>query len=286
MKPFSYPSIIFFWYLIGIISTLSITPIFADDFFEVPKQNDNKSEEKQSAFIYEPGERRLHNKCLANFNRGKKCHALLDKLCHRIQNNNIECRLLRVEQCHKNNRQHQTSAEKTCEHGSHTQPCYGIHNKCGFQEYLACKQTNYQLQYCPYYKWQYCRNKVGMENGQFKSKDCRIFHNKEMIKFYERKIRKALRWEPRGENNIAQSLAMMKTQRQHKYQQLATIKQQQESLAGLMEAVAKNLVPKLEAQQEKLKAQKRQLWNQIRQLTIQIDEYSYMGGLCKELGGY
>ncbi|RKZ87352.1 MAG: hypothetical protein DRR19_13745 [Candidatus Parabeggiatoa sp. nov. 1] len=256
----------FNWLLAGILSVLPVKSVLAD------------------GFIYAPGEHRLHNKCLVNFNRGKKCHALLDKLCNRIQNKNTECRLLRVEQCHKENRAHQTDAERTCEQGSHAGPCYGINNQCGFQEYLACQEANYQLRFCPYYKWQYCRRKVGMENGQFKSKDCRVFHNQEMIKFYERKISKALRWQPRGENNIEHSLALMKAQREQMRQQIEAIEKQEESLQALIGEVGKNWDQKITEQQRRLKKQKRQRWAKIRNLSILIDEYSYMGGLCDALG--
>jgi hypothetical protein len=259
-------------------STLLLTPVCADELFDEPIQN--QSEDK--SFVYESGERLLYHKCLANFNRGKKCHALLDKLCQRIQNQNTECRLLRVEHCHQKNRKHQTTAEKTCEHGAHTGPCYGIHKTCAFQEALACQQTHYQLAYCPYYKWQFCRKKVGLEKGQFKSKDCRIFHNQEMIRFYERKIRQALRWEARGENQIAQSLVMMNTQRRQMYKQLAEIqKAKQDSLALL---ILENFVPRLKKQQEALKAQERALLKKIREITRKIEDYSYMGGLCQALG--
>ncbi|MEN8215026.1 MAG: hypothetical protein ABFS56_01325 [Pseudomonadota bacterium] len=235
-------------------------------------------------FVYEPGESRLHNKCLANFNRGKKCHALLNRLCNRIQNKNTECRILRVEQCHKKHRKAQTKAEKICEHGSHKAPCYGISKKCRYEEHKACTETNYQLRFCAYYKWQYCRRIVGKQNGEFQTKDCRVFHNKEMIKFYERKISKALQWQPRGENNIEQSLALKKAQRQQMREQLRQIKKQEKSLQGLIGEMAEQFVSELRKQQRELKKQKRQLRDKISKLNKQIDEYAYMGGLCKKLG--
>ncbi|MDM8558415.1 hypothetical protein [Candidatus Parabeggiatoa sp. HSG14] len=289
MKRLFYKLIFCLWLLMGIAVSLPVT--FADDWIEEQnkqqdKQDENAEKIPQTPFDYERGERLQYNKCLANFNRGKKCHALLDRLCNRINNQNLECRLLRVEQCHEKNRKHQTKAEKTCEHGAHQGPCYGIVKKCRSQEYYACKETNYQERYCAYYKWQYCRQKVGMVDGQFKSKDCRAFHNKEMIKFYERKISKALRWEPRGENNIEQSLASMKQQRNQMVQQIEAIEKQEESLQGLIKEIAASFIPEIEKQQKSLKKRKKQLRKQIREISIKIREYSYMGGLCEELGPY
>ncbi len=286
---FPYKLLFFNLFLTVIISVLSVNPVVAENFLDEPSKHDELSEEKakqQKAFVYEQGESRLHNKCLANFNRGKACHALLNRLCNRIQNKNTECRLLRVEQCHKNYRKDQTKAEKTCKHGSHDDPCYGINQKCQYEEWFACKETNYQLRFCPYYKWQYCRGVVGKQNGEFKTKDCRVFHNKEMIKFYERKISKALQWQPRGENNIEQSLVLMKAQRRQMREQLAKIKKQEKSLQGLIGKLAGKFVKKLKKQQRELKKQKRRLRDKIRKLNKQIDEYAYMGGLCKKFGPY
>jgi hypothetical protein len=291
MKRLFYQHIFFLCVVVGIVITLPTS--FADDFDgwideeELGTQDENAEKNSQTEFEYEPGERRKYNKCLANFNRGKECHELLDKLCNQIDNKNIECRLLRVEQCHKKNKKHQTKQEKTCEHGAHYGPCYGIFTRCRPQEEFACKQTNYQERYCAYYKWQYCRNEIGMANGEFKSKDCRVFHNKEMIKFYERKISKALIWEPRGENNIEQSLASKKQQRNQMVQQIEQIQKQEKSLQGLIkEKIFAKFSSEIKKQQQVLKKRKRQLRKQIHQINIKINEYSYMGGLCKELGPY
>jgi len=274
------------WLVIGMTISLPVT--LADDFGGLldDNPNDRADQTPPMAFVYEPGERLRYDKCLANFNRGKKCHALLDRLCNRIQNKNTECRLLRVEQCHQENRQHQTKAEKSCEHGAHQQPCYGIAQKCRQQEFLACKKTNYQERYCSYYKWQYCRKEVGMVDGQFKSKACRVFHNNEMIKFYEGQISKALRWEPRGDNNITQTLALMTQQRNQMSQQIEAIKKQRESLQDLLQQVIASFIPKIKKQQQNLQKQQQQLGEKIRQITIKINEYSYMGKLCQELGPY
>lgn len=281
MKRLFYQHIFFLCVVVGIVITLPTS--FANYFDHL--SDDTAEKKQQTEFEYEPGERLQYNKCLVNFNRGKKCHDLVDRLCNRIDNKNIECRLLRVEQCHKKNKKHQTKQEKTCEHGAHKGPCYGIIKTCRHQEYFACKQTNYQERYCAYYKWQYCKNEIGKAaNGEFKSKDCRVFHNKEMIKFYEREISKALIWNPRGENNIEQSLALMKQQRNQMRKQMEDIEKQEKS--GNFEKIARNFIPEIKKQQKALKKRKRQLRKQIREINIKINEYSYMGNLCKELGPY
>lgn len=167
--------------------------------------------DEDKAFVFEGREQVAYAQCRANFGRGEGCTDLMHRLCSRIGYKNLECLRLQVEECHDKNWTEQTEAEEKCVKGQHVEPCYGIHKVCSGHEEAYCKRVNYSDRFCPYYRWIACRKEAG-GSSNFVSKDCRLFHNKEMIKFHENKIEEALSWDARGENNAKYFLEAVKGQ--------------------------------------------------------------------------
>lgn len=234
-------------------------------------------------------ERREKSRCEWNFYRGEACEQLLNTMCLRINNNNVECLRYRVEKCHDNYRGSKEFEEEAgCEKGSHVQHCYGDFKHCGSEQTRYCEATNYQARYCTHQRWQYCRNEIGVNNstGEFKSVECRVFNNQELIRWNNDQIDKKLLWLPRGENQIRSKTEDLDQKIKDINNQIRKAEDQlnswQGQLAEIIGSVSSSLKKQIEALKENIEKMKKQrdLWVNERK------EYRYMGNICEAYTPY
>ena len=237
-------------------------------------------------FIFKGKERTAHSKCLLNFGRGTRCEQLMQRLCSRIQYKNKECRRLRVEICHKENRPND-SKKRTCGFGTHTFPCYGNSLvNCDPLEELVCLDTDYSDRFCDFHQWRYCISLGFNEQGQFKTSKCRKYNNRELIKWNEDKLYEALEWEAKGEQNIKSMLKILIARIDELNNAIDDLESKKSWLEEAIKSATGTILEGYKQQLKQTKKQLEKMKKEVAQLSIKKKEYSYMDKLCKKYSPY